>query len=121
MPSEHAATREVPSTVVSTDRPFSFDPSDDDEDAVDLPDAVDTRGAIDLTALGTSRRIPGWVIRAIALYWVGYVIVAMLGRVWDRLAGLGLLLLISLFLSLAIEPGVNEHPSLAGLPEVRSG
>mgnify|MGYP001811742447 CR=1 FL=1 len=55
-----------------------------------------------------SQRVPPWVIRAIALFWVGYIVVALLGRVWDRLAGLGLLLLVSLFLSLAIEPGVNR-------------
>lgn len=53
-------------------------------------------------------RIPGWVVRAIVLFWTGYVVVVVLGQVWDRLASLGLLLLVSLFLSLAIEPGVNR-------------
>jgi predicted PurR-regulated permease PerM len=56
----------------------------------------------------TRDRIPGWVVRAIILFWIGYVVVAVLGQVWDRLASLGLLLLVSLFLSLAIEPGVNR-------------
>ena len=93
---------------MSSDPPFTADASDGDE----FPDGIDTRGAVDLNAraggFGMIERIPGWVVRAIILFWLGYVAVAVLGRVWDRLAGLGLLLLISLFLSLAIEPGVNR-------------
>jgi predicted PurR-regulated permease PerM len=69
---------------------------------------VDSRGAVDLGELTRTQRMPGWVIRAILLFWAGYIGVAVLGRIWDRLAGLGLLLLVSLFLSLAIEPGVNR-------------
>ncbi len=88
--------------------PFLFDPSDDEEDAVEMPRSVDARGAVDLDRMNSTQRIPGWVVRAIVLFWAGYVTVAVLGRVWDRLAGLGLLLLVSLFLSLAIEPGVNR-------------
>lgn len=53
-------------------------------------------------------RMPPWVVRAIVVFWAGYVAVAVLGQVWDRLAGLALLLLVSLFLALAIEPGVNR-------------
>ncbi len=91
-----------------TDPPLTFDPSDDDSDETKMPKAVDARGAIDLRDFDSAQRMPGWVVRAIVLFWAGYVAVAMLGQVWDRLAGLGLLLLISLFLSLAIEPGVNR-------------
>jgi len=93
---------------VPSDPPFLFDPSDHEEDAVELPRSVNVRGAIDLDRFHGTQRIPGWVVRAIVLFWAGYIAVAVLGRVWDRLAGLGLLLLISLFLSLAIEPGVNR-------------
>ena len=91
-----------------SDSSFLIDPSDDDEDVADIPDAVVARDAVDLRSVNGSYRVPGWAVRAIAMFWVGYVVVAILGRVWDRLAGLGLLLLISLFLSLAIEPGVNR-------------
>ena len=91
-----------------SDSSFLIDPSDDDEDVADIPEAVVARGAVDLRSVNGSHRVPGWAVRAIAMFWVGYVVVAILGRVWDRLAGLGLLLLISLFLSLAIEPGVNR-------------
>lgn len=83
------------------------EPSGDD-DVANIPDGVVVRGAVDVRPIGSDQRVPGWAIRAIIMFWVGYVIVAVLGRVWDRLAGLGLLLLISLFLSLAIEPGVNR-------------
>ena len=93
---------------MTSDSPFFIDPAADDAADAELPDGVAARGAVDLRPLATAQRIPGWVVRAIVLFWIGYVVVAVLGRVWDRLAGLGLLLLISLFLSLAIEPGVNR-------------
>ncbi|MEQ9162912.1 MAG: hypothetical protein RLN74_09405, partial [Ilumatobacter fluminis] len=52
--------------------------------------------------------VPGWVIRAIILFWLGFLAVAVAGHLWSQLQGLTLLLLISLFLALAIEPGVNR-------------
>ncbi|MCB0966654.1 MAG: AI-2E family transporter [Ilumatobacter sp.] len=56
----------------------------------------------------TDRSVPGWIIRAIILFWIGFLAVAVVGHLWSRLQGLTLLLLISLFLALAIEPGVNR-------------
>lgn len=52
--------------------------------------------------------MPSWVPRAIALFWLGFVLV-VLGR-WliDRLQTLLIMLLVSLFLSLALEPAVNK-------------
>jgi predicted PurR-regulated permease PerM len=94
--------------VVPADPPSPFLPAEDEEDAAEASFAAATRGAVDLSQLARPERIPGWIVRAILLFWAGYVGVAVLGRVWDRLAGLGLLLLVSLFLSLAIEPGVNR-------------
>jgi predicted PurR-regulated permease PerM len=85
---------------VSPDSPSPSDPPD-----TGAPAAVASDASLDPLRRD---RIPGWVVRAIILFWTGYVVVAVLGRVWDRLAGLGLLLLVSLFLSLAIEPGVNR-------------
>ena len=52
--------------------------------------------------------LPGWIIRAIILFWFGFIAVAVAGHLWSRLQGLTLLLLVSLFLALAIEPGVNR-------------
>ena len=54
------------------------------------------------------RRMPPWVIRAIILFWFGYLVVGLTKDLWGRVSGLALLLLISLFLALAIEPGVNR-------------
>jgi len=93
---------------VPTDPPFLSEPSDHERGAEGFPDAADTRGVADPTGVDRPQRVPPWIIRAIALFWLGYIVVAMLGRVWDRLAGFGLLILVSLFLSLAIEPGVNR-------------
>ncbi len=52
--------------------------------------------------------MPPWVWRAIAVFWVGFLATIVLRKSVTRLSGLFLLLLVSLFLSLAIEPGVNK-------------
>ena len=53
-------------------------------------------------------RLPGWVLPSIVLFWVAYLIMLIVQNLWERLAGLTLILVISLFLALAIEPGVNR-------------
>src|SRR5690606_23637411 len=65
-------------------------------------------GAIDLSVGAGPQRVPGWVIRAIVVFWIGFVVVGLVRHMWARLDGLILLLVISLFLALAIEPGVNR-------------
>ncbi len=52
--------------------------------------------------------MPRWVIPAVGVFWVGFLAAGVVKHLWSRLDGLLLLLLISLFLSLAIEPGVNK-------------
>ena len=52
--------------------------------------------------------MPRWVWRAVAIFWVGYLVTISTRFMFDRLTGLLLLLLVSLFLALAIEPGVNR-------------
>src|SRR6186997_464744 len=54
------------------------------------------------------RRMPSWVIPAIAVFWVGFLLAGLARHLWSRLDGLVLLLVISLFFALAIEPGVNR-------------
>ena len=54
------------------------------------------------------RRMPQWVIPAVAVFWIGYLLAGLAKHLWARLDGLVLLLLISLFFALAIEPGVNR-------------
>ena len=69
--------------------------------------AVDEMSSAEHQA-AAAERVPGWVIRAIAVFWLGFMLVGVAKHLWGRLDGLILLLLISLFLALAIEPGVNR-------------
>jgi predicted PurR-regulated permease PerM len=73
---------------------------------VDPPTPADLDAAID--QIEPVQRIPGWVIRAILLFWAAFLVVGLVRHLWFRLDGLALLLVISLFLALAIEPGVNR-------------
>jgi len=52
--------------------------------------------------------MPRWVWKAIAVFWLGYLVAVRVDSLVDRLYGLFVLLLVALFLSLAIEPGVNR-------------
>ncbi|MGI9053615.1 MAG: AI-2E family transporter [Ilumatobacteraceae bacterium] len=55
-----------------------------------------------------SRRLPRWTIAATAVFWGGFLAVLIVQFFWGRLNGLFVLLAISVFLALAIEPGVNR-------------
>jgi predicted PurR-regulated permease PerM len=77
----------------------------------DVPD--DTGRGADESPVASSRpdggnRVPGWVLRAIGVFWFGFLTVGVVKHLWARLDGLVLLLVIALFLALAIEPGVNR-------------
>ncbi|HRE00334.1 MAG TPA: AI-2E family transporter, partial [Ilumatobacteraceae bacterium] len=53
-------------------------------------------------------RMPSWVWKSVAIFWLGFL-ATIFGRfLFARLSSLLLLLLVSVFLSLAIEPGVNR-------------
>lgn len=56
----------------------------------------------------TDRVLPRWVVPGIALFWTGFLFTFVARHVFHRLASLLILLLVSLFLALAIEPGVNR-------------
>jgi predicted PurR-regulated permease PerM len=56
----------------------------------------------------TDRTLPKWVIPAVAVFWMGFVLTFVLRHVFHRLSSLLVLLLVSGFLALAIEPGVNR-------------
>lgn len=53
-------------------------------------------------------RMPRWVPRAIALFWVGFLATIVLRFAFTQLHELLLLLLVSVFISFAVEPGVNR-------------
>ena len=56
----------------------------------------------------TDRVLPRWAVPAIVLFWLGFLLTFVARHVFDRLSGLLVLLLVSVFLALAIEPGVNK-------------
>jgi predicted PurR-regulated permease PerM len=55
--------------------------------------------------------LPRWVWKAVAIFWLGYILSIVTRSVWSSLSALFILLLVALFLSLAIEPGVNRLAS----------
>ncbi len=57
---------------------------------------------------GLIGRTPRWVPRAVVLFWLGYLGMVLTRFTLVRLRTLILLLVVSLFLSFAIEPGVNR-------------
>ncbi len=56
----------------------------------------------------SGNKVPPWVIKAIVLFWVGSVTVYIGAGMVRALRSLLLLLLVSLFISFAIEPAVNR-------------
>jgi predicted PurR-regulated permease PerM len=62
----------------------------------------------DPSAPHTNGAMPRWVWKAVAAFWVGYLIAIRADSFVANLYGLLLLLLVSMFLALAIEPGVNR-------------
>ena len=52
--------------------------------------------------------MPRWVWKAVAVFWGGAVAALAFRELWSSLYTFFLLLLVSLFLSLAVEPGVNR-------------
>ena len=59
-------------------------------------------------ASAESNRLPGWVLPAVVLFWAGFLAAIAARFFWARLSGLFVLLAISVFLALALEPGVNR-------------
>jgi predicted PurR-regulated permease PerM len=55
-----------------------------------------------------SSRMPRWVVPAIAVFWLGFLATLVTRSLFSRLSNLLVLLLVSLFLSFAVEPGVNR-------------
>ncbi len=68
---------------------------------------VDSSGR-PLERRATDRTLPRWVIPAVIVFWIGYLLTYTTRHVFHRLSSLLVLLLVSVFLSLAIEPGVNR-------------
>lgn len=52
--------------------------------------------------------MPRWVWKAVAVFWLGFLVMSVVRFGFHRLSSLLILVLVSLFLSLAIEPGVTR-------------
>ena len=52
--------------------------------------------------------MPRWVVPAVAVFWGGFLMATAAQVMWSKLSGLIVLVAISVFLALAIEPGVNR-------------
>ena len=61
-----------------------------------------------LTSPAAERRMPRWVVPAVAVFWIGFLGSIAVRFLWGKLSSLFILVAISVFLSLAIEPGVNR-------------
>jgi len=55
-----------------------------------------------------SNKLPRWVWKAIVVFWLGFLGTILIRYAYDRLFSFLILLLVSLFLSLAIEPGTTK-------------
>ncbi len=81
-------------------------------DGIDGQADGDVDGDVDPTVpLATpseSRRLPRWVLPGVAVFWGGFLAALAVRFFWGKLNGLFVLLAISVFLSLALEPGVNR-------------
>jgi len=55
-----------------------------------------------------SNKLPRWVWKAIIVFWLGFLGTILIRYAYDRLFSFLILLLVSLFLSLAIEPGTTK-------------
>ena len=62
----------------------------------------------DLATSSEERRLPGWVVPAVIVFWSGFLGAMAVRFFWSKLGGLFVLLAIAVFLALAIEPGVNR-------------
>jgi len=56
----------------------------------------------------TPQRLPRWVVPAVVVFWAGFLGTMAARFFWSKLSSLLVLIAISVFLALAIEPGVNR-------------
>jgi predicted PurR-regulated permease PerM len=57
---------------------------------------------------GIASKMPKWVPRAIGLFWLGFLATFIVRNTFQKLSAIFLLLLVSIFISLALEPAVNR-------------
>ena len=80
-------------------------PEEADQEVPGSDPATDAPGSNDVTS---DWRLPRWVVPAIVLFWTGFLLSSMVRHIFNRLSTLIVMLLVAMFLTLAVEPGVNR-------------
>lgn len=91
----HPSAGAAPAPTADADPPAGSD------QASDLADATPR----EILNVG---RLPRWVVPAVAVFWAGFLATVATRFFWSKLSSLLVLVFISVFLALAIEPGVNR-------------
>jgi predicted PurR-regulated permease PerM len=60
------------------------------------------------TPVDASGKMPKWVIKSIALFWLGFLATFLVRNTVQKLSSIALLLLVATFITLALEPAVNR-------------
>ena len=63
---------------------------------------------IQSTSVDANGKMPKWVPRAIALFWLGFLATFLVRNTVQKLSSIALLLLVATFITLALEPAVNR-------------
>ncbi len=79
-----------------------------DESSGTAEPATETVTTEEVFVAAGERRVPRWVVPAVVLFWVGFLAAIAVRFFWAKLSDLFVLLAISVFLALAVEPGVNR-------------
>ena len=69
---------------------------------------MDDMSHVESNDLSSNAKMPKWVPKAILLFWAGFIATLVVREVFHQLTNFLILLLISLFFALAIEPAVNR-------------
>jgi predicted PurR-regulated permease PerM len=106
---------QTPDSAGSSDADTPLDNEADNTNEGDKPLAPDAATEGQFATSGerfdrraTDRTLPRWLIPGVLIFWSGFMLTFVARHVFNRLTGLLILLLVSLFVALAIEPGVNK-------------
>lgn len=63
---------------------------------------------VNSTSVEANGKMPKWVPKAIALFWLGFLATFLVRNTVQKLSSIALLLLVAIFITLALEPAVNR-------------
>lgn len=106
--SRHALAQRIAQILANCAQTFADDFGDIDHASI-VPAfggecSTDRMGSVGVVS---EQPMPKWVYRAVVVFWLGFLGALVVRELFGLVSGFLLLLLVSLFLALAIEPGVN--------------